>query len=615
MKLLINWFNTMNTILSILVIGISFTFMAPANSAESDVWIARLITANWTPAAAQAVITINENWFTQLSQQHPREFDRILRSLSALSRYPNWLTLLESHPEIAGLAIGAENPRLLYRVLTATSKKCWPYILQQYSYLAAPSDAAALTVALENYSRSICSLAQAGIPGAAAVFIFDTTRSGAKEYAAWLEHDLLKPALRNSVDLAEVVTFAITQGPQLRERLATHPQLRQRLPELWQALQRAINTGTARDEKLALITTETKIWDLLLLAEGEAILQKWGPAVPIALLFGPMAMPPDLHPVVVRALYQGHTSIVDLLQRHLGEQNLYNLMRRSDLDAYQIERILNALEGTCPDCPTDYTDRLAYFARLSPTAIQSQFAPPPTGIVTWIPYHNELITLNKVMLGREVTATEWAMLGVGVAMLAVPGSLLLQGSKTVAKQTAAQSAKIMVQGLKSPTTQELAKQLFKNMSPHLTQVTQLLPKIFSDTLKQQIMPFVKKNVAQIEKLTQINITAPVQWIFETTGIGRQSFKHLTGLEARVIMREDAKVFIYPTRISYIYIQYSVQKKAVNVIKNMLDNKDDKESKSAIESSNTTTAEIEWQHNASQWWLLNGAGLIMNLIMH
>lgn len=600
---------------------LSFTFIVPAKSAESDVWIERLIAAHWTPTAAQSIITINQEWFTELAANHPQPFERILRDLEALGQLPNWINLLERHPEIAGLAIGAENPRLLYRVLTATSQACWPWILQQYTFLAAPPDAAKLTVALERHQKPICQLAQAGIPGAAAVFLFDETRSGAKEYASWLEHTLLTPALRNSwrsskpdtanTSLIENVTFAVTQGPELRERMAKNPEFRHRLPELWQALNRAIADTSLREEKFALVAAEPQIWDLLQLDEGEEILRNWGPEVPIALLLGPTAVPQDLQPMVLRALHQQHDDVVAVLQKHLGDQNLYNLMRRTDLDVYQIERVLNALDGFCPDCPNDYSTRLAYFARLSPAAIQSQFAPPATSIVTWMPFHNESATVYKALLGREVSTAEWALLGVSVVATFVPGGALLKGTKVVA------------QNLKSPTVQELAKKFFKTIAPQLTTVQQVLPKAFSDVLKQQIVPFVGKHVAQLEKLTTIDIKTPVQWMFEKTGIGRESFKNLTGLEARVFMRGDAKVFVYPTRSQYVrdYVKDKIQDTIVDTFKT-------KVTPTKVAATVLTGSEIadyaiahaktdanqqyqDWQRNASQWWLLNGAGLAMD----
>jgi len=72
---------------------LSFTSLVQANPEESDAWTKRLIAAHWTPTAAQSVIAINREWFTQLAANHPQPFNRIMRNLEALGNLPNWINL------------------------------------------------------------------------------------------------------------------------------------------------------------------------------------------------------------------------------------------------------------------------------------------------------------------------------------------------------------------------------------------------------------------------------------------------------------------------------------------------------------------------------------------
>ncbi|KOR30445.1 hypothetical protein TI04_05820, partial [Achromatium sp. WMS2] len=398
----------------------------------TNLYATRLNTAGWSINAANAVTDLHRLWFDDLATNQPQALELILKNLEPLGDSFAWQRLLALHPESTGLVITAEDRRLLLSVLSGISNTCWPFILQQYIYLTAPEDAAMLTKILKLHHRSICKLARLGVPGAAAIYMFDSKQDGAREYTRWLEHDLIGAALydakyssnldtKNDI-LAVAVTFAMFQGPVIRDRMLRDPSFRQRLPGLYQALQRAVSGYEDRNERIALISFEPKIWDLLLLEQGEAILANWGPEIPIALLFSPVALPSDIQYIAIDAFYNKHLDIINLLQNHLDDANLHSLMRRPDFSKPQMERVLVALDGKCPDCPDGYTKRLAYFKRLSPAAISDQFAPSATGIVAWMPFTKEVTTINKIVQGRQVSAIDYAMLGFSIATTFIPFS-------------------------------------------------------------------------------------------------------------------------------------------------------------------------------------------------
>jgi len=99
---------------------------------------------------------------------------------------------------------------------TLSDEDCYPYVTQQYSLQAAPDDALALAKALDRHSQTICNLAKRGIPGASALFIFPHETAAGQEYARWLD-EVVRSALQRSDDeLAELISFMITEGSAIR---------------------------------------------------------------------------------------------------------------------------------------------------------------------------------------------------------------------------------------------------------------------------------------------------------------------------------------------------------------------------------------------------------------
>lgn len=88
--------------------------------------------------------------------------------------------------------------------------------------------------------------------------------------------------------------------------------------------------------------------------------------------------------------------------------------------------------------------------------------------------------------------------------------------------------------------------------------------------------------------TAFEATKPLQFLFEKTGVSRTTFKKWTGLEARVFMRNDAKVVIYPTQgLSGAILRET----AANAI-------------GETTGEAAKIAQKAWQQNASGWWLMN-----------
>jgi len=112
---------------------------------------------------------------------------------------------------------------------------------------------------------------------------------------------------------------------------------------------------------------------------------------------------------------------------------------------------------------------------------------------------------------------------------------------------------------------------------------EIAPWLFSQTLRrvrQQTGDVLKK------KLT-MQITGPVRYFYRATGVGRETFKRLTKLEARLFMRADAKVLVRLDRLN----NHPALKRFFK-----------ETAKAALQQN------APWRPNASAWWFVNAVGL-------
>ncbi len=72
-----------------------------------------LVSAGWPRAAANAVVTLNTEWFCRLSQNDPEELNRQRVMLQQLGQFPQVFDVLERRPEIAGLLAQSDDPSVV----------------------------------------------------------------------------------------------------------------------------------------------------------------------------------------------------------------------------------------------------------------------------------------------------------------------------------------------------------------------------------------------------------------------------------------------------------------------------------------------------------------------
>ncbi|MFZ4789515.1 MAG: hypothetical protein ACOYMW_01165 [Candidatus Competibacteraceae bacterium] len=570
-----------------------YAYATPSNFA-TPAWTQALQNQGWDETTATEVVNLNQDWFTSLAENYPKELDTQLTRLGRLGKYPQFAFLLQNHPELAGLLAGSEDPRLLAKTLS--NEDCYPYLTQQYSLQAAPDDALALAKALERHGQMICALAKRGIPGASALFVFPHETTAGREYARWLDEVVRNASSQSDDQLAELIGFIATEGGDIRRRMERDATFRDQFrPTLWPRLVR-----TVQNEKFSVAVAEPLIWDLLALPQGENLLKDWGPEVPANLLFGNAAYPKELHETVIDLMRNSDQETMTVLMRFAGEPVLNTFLQRQDLDWEIKATVLKKRYESCPKdfdqpCPT-FVEKVKHDNQMSASTLAEDLKPEPSGPKMWIPLISSYYTAKKMAQGRETSTFDLFLLGIDIVTVAMPvgkiaGNLIKGTAKTVVKGTTKEIGENMVnQQLKDYSRDALAKKINTQMAKNLTE-KQLIPQAMKEVLKKY-MPVISKARAITTGNTAFEATKPLQFLFEKTGVGRTTFKKWTGLEARIFMRNDAKVVIYPTQgISGALLRETAENAVAEAV-----------------GEAAKVAQRAWQQNASGWWLMNATNM-------
>ncbi|MEA3642305.1 MAG: hypothetical protein VBE63_20525 [Lamprobacter sp.] len=558
--------------------------------------IARLIKAGWSRQAATAVVELNAVYFS-IKAEYPEQLEILLQQLDRLGQFENLALMprIERHPEFAALYAGAPIPIELDRAFV--NDDCAGVYAGMFQLIIDPHEQDVLVDAFQRYGRNICVLGAMGITAPAAVFMFDHERPGAREYARWLNETVARALRASQPDdaVAEIMALALNQGEYLRNRLNQDSDFRRHFrTRLWPAFARVTDCsnkpGGECDTPLELLAEEPRVWDLLMQDRGEELLAQGG-LLAVELLTEPpsgVPFPKDLHPLVRESLLQGNNETLSALIRFQNEPLFHRLMLRDDLDPSLRQRILGDLSSVCPEgtpqCP-DLERRLRALGGFTLATLREDLAPEPTGLTTWIPLYDTYYTARKLSQGRDVSALDIAFVGLDVIDIFTLGKgklmtqALKKGGKTIAMETA------------ESITKKSAKKILKSSSPDFFKKAAESGRLMTAASKSYLVKSI--NLAKLSDQSMnmsrgLEITKPVQWVFEKTSIGRSSMKKITGLEARVFMRRDARVIVnYRNR----YTNYLTEEFAINA---------------ALEQAEEI-GEITinaWQKHASIWWFEN-----------
>ena len=576
-------------------------------------FIARLINSGWSRQAATAVIELNMDYFNLLIDE-PEQLEAHFQRLERLGRYENLAIMprLARHPELAALYAGARIPIELDRAFV--NEDCMGVYAGMFQLIVDPNEQNELVDAFQRHGFNICALGAMGITVPAAIFMFDHTRQGADEYSRWLNKTVSR-SLRSSEpeeSVTSIVAFALNRGEYLRNRLGQDNDFRRQFrARLWPSFVRVTDCSRKPegecDTPLELLAEEPRVWDLLMQDRGEELLAQGG-LLAVELFTDPPSgapFPRELRPVASEALMQGNNDTLGALIRFQGEPLFRRLMQRDDLDTDLRQRVLGDISRVCPEtapqCP-DLERRLRQINGFPLATLREDLAPAPTGLKTWIPLYDTYYTFRQIAQGRDVSALDIAFATMDVVVL--PFDIVSAGKTRMATQSIRRGVKSNIRrSARNSNAAKVTKSLTKQTLRKASRDKRTTRSFFDQAAKTgRLMTAVSqvhlKTMVNLAKSTNNNIsrsmtfdlTKPVQWMFQRTGIGRSSMKKITGLEARVFMRRDARVFINPTkgRVGLM----------INMFQDMIE-------ENVLEEIEEISKKV-WQKHASSWWLENAS---------
>ncbi len=381
-------------------------------------------------------------------------------------------------------------------------------------------------------------------------------------------------------DLASFVQFVLVQGRDLLVELDRDEKFRERFRgELWPKLIRVV---THKDEALEFYLDVPYLWQLLALDRGEELLARRG-LLAVALLFGPDAYPKDFHDRAIKLLLAGDgVTFQGLTEGKFRKDALFIKLMNREVPGAVIAAALNKLF----ESGENYRSLLEKYNGLDNELLAKEVGPSPEGIQTWLPFYTHYMIARKCWEGRDPSAEEWIEAGVDTAIdvgsfffppVKAGGKVAAKGGKTIVTQSLKTTA-MMSAGKK--LTQKGAEQIAKKgMERQIVRwgVTGIFSK-----MQESFRKLTAKSMA-------FEISSPVQFFYKHSNFGRESFKRMSGLEARVFMRKDAKVFIHVDRLIY--------DRAKNYLNGWLKDKANEAITEAMEEQN-------WKQHVSAWWLMN-----------
>lgn len=588
---------------------------APATTRN---YVRSLTEAGWNHEAASAVVELNAEWFSIMAEENPNGLERQLKLLAELGKHVGVHGFLREHPETAGLLAGCDDPEQLAASLEVNADQ-YPVLAALYMQHASPEDASELAKALHRNRDLIFKLQQRGLIGCEVLFLFDRQHPSTEVYENWLREVISYKLQASDVELASFVNLVMHHGPLIRHRLRDDQMFRNYFhTTLWPRFQRAAD---GENRLFELYLNEPRVWDLLALDEGEELLKRCG-QLALLLLYGYPEIkvhpyPQSLHPKIIQILLQGNELAIRCLYE-LRQETLFHEFLTRDLSPHSFRAALHQLSLAGPN----YPELLAYYQRLSDVALAEELKPAPSGIITWIPlYYTVYEVPKKLLQGRTLTTMDILSATIDPIFLVidiigpiVSREALLIGSKEAAELAARElaekgSEKLFVITLRDSGLDLARKQLGKEVGEKMSE-EELLNWCITATISEM------QHAVQgaLNKATTFEITRPLQFMYENFGLDRKVFKRITGLEPRLFMRGDSKVFVRLNNLPSVMLGkwggVLFERTAQDLSMGMVFESDlgqmivEGVTKEVISSAQAFRA---WQQNASAWWLLHASG--------
>lgn len=505
---------------------------------------AHLTNAGWMAAPAREVADLHAEWFELVEKDLPGDAKQQLERLASLGACESAQLYLEQWPECASLFATVKQPDLLARILYQRGDEERGILWAMYASHVGSEEANRLTTALGRHRETAVKLVRRGLVGAEVVFLVGDPLGDDenREYHDWLAEVMEQALAGSDEELAALVNFLLQGGHDLCNRLHTDAPFREKFrQQLWPALCRVAH---AAKHPIHEYLIDEHLWDILLLDRGDRLLAKLGPAAAV-LFFGDRRYPPELHGKLTEVVLAGNDETIGFLLegRHRQNPDLAKLLGKT-LTAGQLADVLLRVKVAEPD---DFS-RLRYFVSLRDDILQKDLTPPEPTVLSWIPLYDTGAAIYKSAIeGRELSAEDW--IGIGLDAVDVAITIATIGSAKVVTTLGKNGAKTTVKGVKNVKGARKVAIAGKMFKPPI--VVPAKSTIASGALAKSSAPVGMANWFGNQFVTRKtwDITQIVRSTYQNSGAGRQWFRRLTNLEARLFMRADARVIVQVDQIA------------------------------------------------------------------
>lgn len=504
---------------------------------------------DWSTKASEGYWEVNQQRLEATQSVAPELVVKEVHLLRALKPKGKLLRLLEEHPEASGLVLLAFERERLASAIVDAPEADRGMLVASYLFCTDAKEVDEWTAAVQRHPRLIAELQRqcAALPFHGLFAYLSTMRlpEARDLYGKWLD-EVLAPAVISQSDdaLSSRLDFAAGAGAGLRLRLDGDPDFRKDFAQLiWPRFRDCIirlsreQGGNA--DIFYLCGGEPLIWDFFRRADAVTLFQNAGMDA-VTMLCGDHALHSDVQKTVAALWAKGVLDLPQRIQHYQDNTSVRSLVMRHGESDWPL---LNAVCLRLDQKNADWPQEASYLAKLSESALRKEIHPVEPSI---IPGAALVSMVGKFLDGRRTNSADWLGAGFDVVDLVTLGAAI---EVTGSAKVAALARKAVQQTLKTGARESLEKLTGRTLKQLARESAD---GEWTQALAKQALEKLPKDIRQaLVKGLTVDITDPVKAGFNISrrlGFGREPFKKLTGMEARVFMRQDGRAFINLTHL-------------------------------------------------------------------
>jgi hypothetical protein len=247
---------------------------------------------------------------------------------------------------------------------------------------------------------------------------------------------------------------------------------------------------------------------------------------------------------------------------------------------------------------------------------------PSHGLIQWVPLYYTLYEVpRKIMQGRDPSAMDWFQAIADPAFLVV--DIVSGGGSKVVRETVTKGGRTVANSVLEKGAEQTWITTLRHTGlelPARQLGTEAVEKLGEKGLAKWTVTSTLSEMRQtvrsaVGRATTFEVTGPVRFMFGYSGLGRNTWKQITGMEARLFMRSDARVFVRFTHLAGAEVGGRAasrtaaffERTAKDLVLGALAESEpgQKATRTVVETGLSAKDQLlEWKKQVSAWWFLN-----------